>query len=179
MLVWDPCRPPPGDPRGDAQLAWVRGRFGRLGLALSHRAVAGQAHACWHGHQVYSVSSDTRCFFVDGYNLYKIVIFKMTKSGNFVYIYWNLHRAASWGILVKCQQSRLNSGRPDGNGPMYLGRFWAVLIPGRVRQPIPGRFNQFRPPGRGTLLGGFLIVSWVIFKWFICSFVLFPLNPHL
>lgn len=156
MLGRDPCRQYPGDPWDDshmASVARVRGGFGQpAGMFLSHRAVAtpitGQAHARWHGHQVYGVSSDTRCF------VCIMVIFKMTKSGNFVYIYLNVHRAASGGILVRWWQSRLNSGRrkrPDVLGPILGSHSFWFRAESDTR--FLGWYNQ---------LGRFLIASWAI-----------------
>jgi hypothetical protein len=86
-----------------------------------------------------------KIIFVDGY---KIVIFRMTKSGHFVYIYLNLHQAASGGMLVKRRQSRVNSGRrkqPDILGPIPFWvrdesdtRFWVDSI--SSGPPEEGRF---------------------------------------
>ena len=75
------------------------------------------------------------------------VIFKMTTSGNFLYIYLKICIVPLLGWFWE-DAGKVGWIPVDGNGPMYLGRFWAVihLIPGRVRHPIPGRFKSVPAP---------------------------------
>ena len=51
----------------------------------------------------------------------------------------------------------------DGNGPMYLDRFWAVINFDSRPSPTPdsGLIQSVPDTGRGLLLGRFLHVSWV------------------
>ena len=107
--------------------------------------------------------------------MYKIVIFKMTKSGNFVYIYWNLHRATSGGILVRCRQSRLNSSRrkwPDALGPILGSHsfwFWAESDTRSLVQSVPGSPEEGRFWADSSLLvrvvqGKFCFYGYCVFE---------------
>ena len=100
--------------------------------------------------------------------------------GCFVYIYLNMNRTASGGILVRCRQSRLNSGRQERPNVLVpiLGSqlFWfrAASDTGPI-QSVPALRKR---AASGPIKLGFvpLHIYWCTADWKSCCFGIIWLN---